>query len=89
MPDSEDPFDRLEVLKVLGDNTRYAIYLELARSPHPLATADVARTLGLHANTVRPHLERMRDVGLLELRVDSRRGVGRPQPDLSRGSHPA
>ena len=30
---------RLAVLKALGDNTRYAIYLELARSPRPLATA--------------------------------------------------
>ena len=37
LPETRDPFDRLEVLKVLGDNTRYAIYLELARSPMPLA----------------------------------------------------
>jgi predicted ArsR family transcriptional regulator len=77
--DAEPPVERLEVLKVLGDNTRYAIYLELARSPQPLATADIARTLGLHANTVRPHLERMRELGLLDQRVDSRGGVGRPQ----------
>jgi predicted ArsR family transcriptional regulator len=67
------------VLKALGDNTRYAIYLELARSPVPLATADIAESLGLHANTVRPHLERMRDVGLLEVDVDARGTVGRPQ----------
>ena len=58
---------RLDVLKALGDNTRYAIYLELARSPLPLATAEIADTLDLHPNTVRPHLERMRDVGLLEV----------------------
>jgi predicted ArsR family transcriptional regulator len=77
--DTEYPSDRLEVLKVLGDNTRYAIYLELARSPVPLATADIARTLALHANTVRPHLERMRELGLLEQRIDSHGGVGRPQ----------
>jgi len=70
---------RLAVLKALGDNTRYAIYLELARSPRPLATADVAATLGLHPNTVRPHLERMRDVGLLQVQSASRGGVGRPQ----------
>jgi predicted ArsR family transcriptional regulator len=77
--DTEYPSDRLEVLKALGDNTRYAIYLELARSPMPLATADIARTLALHANTVRPHLERMRELGLLEQRIDSHGGVGRPQ----------
>jgi predicted ArsR family transcriptional regulator len=70
---------RLEVLKALGDNTRYAIYLELARAPQPLATAEVAKSLGLHANTVRPHLERMRDLGLLELEIATRGGVGRPQ----------
>jgi predicted ArsR family transcriptional regulator len=70
---------RLDVLKALGDNTRYAIYLELARSPVPLATADIAESLGLHANTVRPHLERMREVGLLDVATEVRSGVGRPQ----------
>jgi predicted ArsR family transcriptional regulator len=69
---------RLDLLKALGDNTRYAIYLELARSPRPLATADIAESLGLHANSVRPHLERMRDVGLLEVGTHVATGVGRP-----------
>lgn len=71
--------DRLAVLKALGDNTRYAIFLEVARAPAPVATADVATSLDLHPNTVRPHLERMRDVGLLEVQSDARGGVGRPQ----------
>jgi predicted ArsR family transcriptional regulator len=70
---------RLDLLKTLGDNTRYAIYLELARSPRPLATSEVAETLGLHPNTVRPHLERMREVGLLDARADVSGAVGRPQ----------
>ena len=64
---------------MLGDNTRYAIYLELARSPRPLVTAEIAETLGLHPNTVRPHLDRMREVGLLEVTTDARGEVGRPQ----------
>jgi DNA-binding transcriptional ArsR family regulator len=68
---------RLDVLKALGDNTRYAIYLELARSPAPRSTADIAETLGLHVNTVRPHLDRMRDVGLLDLRIGNTGGVAR------------
>src|SRR5262245_27346666 len=83
---SEDTFPlrtvgapRLAVLKALGDNTRYAIYLELARSSRPLATAEIAESLGLHPNTVRPHLERMREVGLLDVEVDARGTVGRPQ----------
>ena len=70
---------RLAVLKALGDNTRYAIYLELARSSRPLATAEIAETLDLHPNTVRPHLERMREVGLLDVETDARGNVGRPQ----------
>lgn len=71
--------ERLSVFKALGDNTRYAIYLELARSSVALSTADIAATLDLHPNTVRPHLERMRDVGLLDVVVDGRGTVGRPQ----------
>lgn len=74
-----EPLVNLDVLKALGDNTRYAIYLELARSPRPLATADIAESLQLHANTVRPHLERMRDAGLLAVEVGGRGDVGRPQ----------
>lgn len=71
--------DRLQLFKALGDNTRYAIYLELARSPVPRSTTEVAEALDLHPNTVRPHLERMREVGLLQVEVDGRGQVGRPQ----------
>lgn len=73
------PAPRLEILKTLGDNTRYAIYLELARAPRPLATAEIAETLDLHPNTVRPHLERMRDLGLVEVTAAATGAVGRPQ----------
>ncbi|CAN5207198.1 hypothetical protein BH18ACT4_BH18ACT4_12880 [soil metagenome] len=79
MADAEARPSRLALLKTLGDNTRYAIYLELARSAAPKATADIAETLGLHANTVRPHLERMRELGLLDVQSDQRGSVGRPQ----------
>lgn len=74
-----DPAARLQLFKVLGDNTRYAIYLELARSPRPLTTAEIAGTLDLHPNTVRPHLDRMRDVGLITVESSGRGDVGRPQ----------
>ena len=66
-------------MKALGDNTRYAIYLEVARAPQPVGTAQIAESLDLHANTVRPHLERMRELGLLEVSVAAHGGVGRPQ----------
>ncbi|MDP8991703.1 MAG: helix-turn-helix domain-containing protein [Actinomycetota bacterium] len=71
--------DRFQVFKALGDNSRYAIYLELARAETARSTSEIADALGLHPNTVRPHLERMREVGLVEVEVDSRGEVGRPQ----------
>jgi len=70
---------QLDLLKALGENTRYAIYLDLARSPRALTTADIANSLGLHPNTVRPHLERMRDIGLICVEAGGRGDVGRPQ----------
>lgn len=77
--DAADAIAPLDVFKVLGDNTRYAIYLELARSPRPLVTAEIAETLALHPNTVRPHLERMREVGLVRVSTGPRGEIGRPQ----------
>jgi predicted ArsR family transcriptional regulator len=74
-----DVAPRLDLLKVLGDNTRYAIYLELARSVRPLTTSEIAQTLGLHPNTVRPHLDRMREVGLVVVEAETRGEIGRPQ----------
>lgn len=70
---------RLAVFKALGDNTRYAIYLEVAGASVPLSTADIAEALDLHPNTIRPHLDRMREAGLLEVAAGSTGTVGRPQ----------
>ncbi len=70
---------RLDLFKTLGDNTRYAIYLELARAAKPLTTAEIADTIDLHPNTVRPHLDRMRDAGLIDVEVGGRGEIGRPQ----------
>ncbi|NNE11467.1 MAG: helix-turn-helix domain-containing protein [Ilumatobacter sp.] len=77
--DTVDPRARLDLFKTLGDNTRYAIYLELARSAAPLTTAEIAETIALHPNSVRPHLDRMRDAGLVQVEVGGRGEIGRPQ----------
>jgi predicted ArsR family transcriptional regulator len=71
--------DPLPVFKALGDDTRFAIYKELGRSPAPLSAADLAERLSLHPNTVRPHLDRMREAGLVEVEPIHRGTVGRPQ----------
>ena len=82
-PSGTDRVPSRDVLKALGDNTRYAIYLELARSARPLRTAEIAEALGLHNNTVRPHLDRMREAGLIDVTTDGRGEVGRPQHRFS------
>jgi predicted ArsR family transcriptional regulator len=74
-----DSEQQLAVLKALGDETRYAMYEELARSTAALSASDLAERLGIHANTVRLHLERLREVGLVDVEAVHRGTVGRPQ----------
>lgn len=69
----------LEVLKALGDDTRYAMYQELAHSTEALSAQDLADALGIHANTVRLHLDRLREAGLVDVEAVHRGTVGRPQ----------
>ncbi|MDQ1460744.1 MAG: hypothetical protein QOI08_2228, partial [Actinomycetota bacterium] len=57
--------DLLAVLKALGDETRFSMYQELASSTAALTATELAERLGLHANTVRLHLERLREAGLV------------------------
>jgi predicted ArsR family transcriptional regulator len=71
--------DARAVYKVLGDDTRFAIYRELTGATVPLSATEIAERLGLHPNTVRPHLDRMREVGLIEVDTIHRGTVGRPQ----------
>jgi len=71
--------DALTVYKALGDDTRFGIYRELGLSPAPRSAGELAEQLGLHPNTIRPHLDRMREAGLVEVETVRRGTVGRPQ----------
>jgi predicted ArsR family transcriptional regulator len=71
--------DLLNVLKALGDETRFSMYQELASSTHALTAGELSDRLGLHANTVRLHLERLREAGLVDVEPVHRGTVGRPQ----------
>src|SRR5262249_35232077 len=62
-----------------GDETRYAMYRELATSTRPLSAQELADRLGLHANTVRLHLDRLRETRLVEAEGRHRGTAGRPQ----------
>src|SRR3546814_14705361 len=52
-PAGDQGAPRLELPTALGDNTRYAISLEIARSPQPLPTTAIAARLALHPTTLR------------------------------------
>lgn len=71
--------DRLSLYKLLADGSRYSIYQELAGADGALSTADISRRLKLHPNTVRLHLEKMREAGLVESASEHHGSVGRPQ----------
>ena len=70
----------IEIHKVLADDTRYRLYRYLRLSGRPVPVRELVTRLGLHANTIRPHLRRLVDAGLVA--SETRRGpgaVGRPQ----------
>jgi predicted ArsR family transcriptional regulator len=71
--------DRLVVLKALADDSRYAIFAELGRADRALSTVELAQRLDLHPNTVRLHLERLRDAGLVHSSTGAHGAPGRPQ----------
>ena len=66
------------MLKALGDETRFSMYRELATSTRGCSAQELADSLGLHANTVRLHLDRLREAGLVEVEAVHRGTVGRP-----------
>jgi predicted ArsR family transcriptional regulator len=69
----------IEVHKALADDTRYRLYRTLRLSGRAVSVRELAARLGLHVNTLRPHLRRLEEAGLVT--SESRRGtsVGRPQ----------
>jgi predicted ArsR family transcriptional regulator len=73
--------DRLSLFKVLAEPSRYAIYEEVVAADHPLSRLD------LHPNTVRLHLEKLRDAGLVSVAADRHGSIGRPQHRWSLGAN--
>lgn len=70
----------IEIHKALADDTRFRLYRYLGLSGRPVSVRELATRLSLHPNTLRPHLRRLEEVGLV--RREPRKGpatVGRPQ----------
>ena len=69
----------IEVHKALADDTRHRLYRYLRLSGRPVSVRELSVRLSLHPNTLRPHLRRLQDAGLVA--TESRKGerAGRPQ----------
>lgn len=70
----------IEVHKALADDTRYRCYRFLRLSGRPVTVRELSNRLSLHVNTLRPHLRRLEDAGLVTSEVQrGATSVGRPQ----------
>jgi predicted ArsR family transcriptional regulator len=69
----------LATYKALGDDSRFALFQALQAAGTPCTASELATGLGLHPNTVRLHLERLREVGLVTVETEHLGAVGRPQ----------
>lgn len=63
---------------VFGDGTRRRIYRHVLDAEQPLSAAEVAAAFGLHRTVARAHLERLAEVGLLQVGLRRRAAGGRP-----------
>src|SRR5919197_3851199 len=75
MPDTKAP----EVHKALADDTRYRLYRYIGLAARPVSVREMSRRLSLHPNTLRPHLRRLEEAGLVSREVRKSASVGRPQ----------
>ncbi|HEX6262473.1 MAG TPA: helix-turn-helix domain-containing protein [Actinomycetota bacterium] len=69
----------LEIHKALADNTRFRLYRHLRLMDRPVSVREMSRRLSLHPNTLRPHLRRLEEAGLVRHELRKSDGVGRPQ----------
>jgi predicted ArsR family transcriptional regulator len=69
----------LEIHKALADDTRFRLYRHLGLSGRPVPIRELAARLSLHPNTLRPHLRRLEEAGLVRREVRRGSSVGRPQ----------
>ncbi len=75
MPETKE----LEVHKALADDTRYRLYRYIGLAGRPVSIREMSRRLSLHPNTLRPHLRRLEEAGLLSREIRKTATVGRPQ----------
>jgi predicted ArsR family transcriptional regulator len=82
MPETKE----LEVHKALADDTRYRLYRYIGLAGRPVSVREMSRRLSLHPNTLRPHLRRLEEAGLVTREIRKGSSVGRPQTLYSMGA---
>nr|WP_297424422.1 helix-turn-helix domain-containing protein [uncultured Actinotalea sp.] len=65
--------------RALASPSRVAILHELQRAGGPLGVDDLAAAAGVHVNTAREHLDRLRAAGFVDRTVEHRGTRGRPR----------
>ena len=69
----------IEIHKALADDTRFRLYRYLRLVDRAVSVREMSRRLSLHPNTIRPHLRRLEEAGLVRREARRTEGVGRPQ----------
>lgn len=64
--------------EAFGDRTRRALYQHVVESNEPLSAGELAALFGIHRTVARSHLERLVEVGLLEVMTRRHLRGGRP-----------
>ena len=86
MPDRGSTVKAMDLLAVLEGPRRRDPLLDVPGArrldPRRCSAPELADALGLHANTVRLHLERLREAGLVDVEAVHRGTVGRPAARL-------
>jgi len=69
----------LEIHKALADDTRYRLYRYIGLAGRPVSVREISRRLSLHPNTIRPHLRRLEEAGLVTHEIRKGGTAGRPR----------
>jgi predicted ArsR family transcriptional regulator len=64
--------------EALGDGTRRSLYRHVVESPLPVSAGEVGSVFGLHRTVARSHLEKLVEMGLLQVGTRRRAQGGRP-----------
>lgn len=75
------PRPTAQTLAAIGSLTKQQrrLFDEILAHPHPLSIAEIAQALAAHPNTVREHLARLEELGLVDFDTEAVGGRGRPK----------